>query len=293
MCGIAGGVGRGAPKSDVLTRQLDSIHHRGPDETGRYLADGVALGIRRLAIIDVGTGQQPVANEAKTIHLVFNGEIYNFKKLREDLAAKGHHFTSNGDSEVIVHLYEQYGIEFISKLSGMFAIAIWDSRDQSLTLIRDRMGKKPLWYAHQGDGTFFFGSEVKAVKAAGVATTLRKEAITEVMQFGYVNAPRSAYNEIHQVPPASYGIWRDGTWSTNKYWSPDFETVNEISYEDALSETKRLIRDAVERRLISERPLGSFLSGGFDSTVVTAYMTQLIPGKVKPFSIDFDDPQYY
>ncbi len=292
MCGIAGGVGRGAPKSDVLTRQLDSIHHRGPDETGRYLTDGVALGIRRLAIIDVGTGQQPVANEAKTIHLVFNGEIYNFKKLREDLAAKGHHFTSNGDSEVIVHLYEQYGIEFISKLSGMFAIAIWDSRDQSLTLIRDRMGKKPLWYAHQGDGTFFFGSEVKAVKAAGVATTLRKEAITEVMQFGYVNAPRSAYNEIHQVPPASYGIWRDGTWSTNKYWSPDFETVNEISYEDALSETKRLIRDAVERRLISERPLGSFLSGGFDSTVVTAYMTQLIPGKVKTFSIGFDDPRY-
>lgn len=292
MCGIAGGVGGRAPKSDGLTRQLDSIHHRGPDETGRYLSDGVALGIRRLAIIDVGTGQQPVSNEAKTIHLVFNGEIYNFKSLRDGLSAKGHHFASNGDSEVIVLLYEEYGIDFISKLAGMFAIAIWDSRDQSLFLIRDRMGKKPLWYAHQGDGTLVFGSEVKAIKAAGVETTLRKEAITEVMQFGYVNAPRSAYNEIAQVPPASYGIWRDGKWSTKKYWSPDFETVHDISYEDALDETKKLIRDAVERRLISERPLGSFLSGGFDSTIVTAYMTQLIPGKVKTFSIGFSDPRY-
>ena len=292
MCGIAGGVGNRAPKSDELSRQLDSIHHRGPDETGRFLSDGIALGIRRLAIIDVGTGQQPVSNESQTIHLVFNGEIYNFKSLRDDLSSKGHHFRSNGDSEVLVHLYEEYGIEFIQKLSGMFAIAIWDSRDKSLTVIRDRMGKKPLWYAHQSDGTFIFGSEVKAIKAAGVSTTLRKEAISEVMQFGYVNAPRSAYNEINQLPPASYGIWREGKLSIKKYWSPDFETVNEISYEDALIETKKLIRDAVERRLISERPIGSFLSGGFDSTVVTAYMTQLVPGKVKTFSIGFDDPRY-
>ena len=292
MCGIAGGVGNRAPKSDELSHQLDSIHHRGPDETGRFLSDGIALGIRRLAIIDVGTGQQPVSNESQTIHLVFNGEIYNFKSLRDDLSSKGHHFRSNGDSEVLVHLYEEYGIEFIQKLSGMFAIAIWDSRDKSLTVIRDRMGKKPLWYAHQSDGTFIFGSEVKAIKAAGVSTTLRKEAISEVMQFGYVNAPRSAYNEINQLPPASYGIWREGKLGIKKYWSPDFETVNEISYEDALIETKKLIRDAVERRLISERPIGSFLSGGFDSTVVTAYMTQLVPGKVKTFSIGFDDPRY-
>ena len=292
MCGIAGGVGNRAPKSDELSRQLDSLHHRGPDETGRFLSDGIALGIRRLAIIDVGTGQQPVSNESQTIHLVFNGEIYNFKSLRDDLSSKGHHFRSNGDSEVLVHLYEEYGIEFIQKLSGMFAIAIWDSRDKSLTVIRDRMGKKPLWYAHQSDGTFIFGSEVKAIKAAGVSTTLRKEAISEVVQFGYVNAPRSAYNEINQLPPASYGIWREGKLGIKKYWSPDFETVNEISYEDALTETKKLIRDAVERRLISERPIGSFLSGGFDSTVVTAYMTQLVPGKVKTFSIGFDDPRY-
>ena len=292
MCGIAGGVGNRAPKSDELSRQLDSIHHRGPDETGRFLSDGIALGIRRLAIIDVGTGQQPVSNESQTIHLVFNGEIYNFKSLRDDLSSKGHHFRSNGDSEVLVHLYEEYGIEFIQKLSGMFAIAIWDSRDKSLTVIRDRMGKKPLWYAHQSDGTFIFGSEVKAIKDAGVSTTLRKEAISEVMQFGYVNAPRSAYNEINQLPPASYGIWREGKLGIKKYWSPDFETVNEISYEDALTETKKLIRDAVERRLISERPIGSFLSGGFDSTIVTAYMTQLVPGKVKTFSIGFDDPRY-
>lgn len=292
MCGIAGGVGIRAPRGDALGRQLDSIYHRGPDERGTFFDEGVALGISRLSIIDVGTGQQPVSNESKTIQLVFNGEIYNFASLRQSLASKGHRFRSNGDSEVLVHLYEEYGIEFVKQINGMFAIAIWDTRDKSLTLIRDRMGKKPLWYAFQPDGTLFFGSEVKALIAAGVKTTLRIEAISEVMQFGYVNAPKSAYNEINQLPPASIGIWKNGLWKSRTYWAPDFESENKISYQDALEETKVLIRQAVERRLISERPLGSFLSGGFDSTVVTAYMAQLVPGKVKTFSIGFNDARY-
>ncbi len=292
MCGIAGGVGTNAPKESSFGRVLDSIDHRGPDERGTFLDEGVALGICRLAIIDVGTGQQPVSNQSKSIHLVFNGEIYNYISLREDLASKGHAFRSNGDSEVIVHLYEEYGVDFVQKLNGMFAIAIWDSREKRLILVRDRMGKKPLWYANQSDGTLLFASEVKALMAAGARTTLRPAAIAEVLTFGYVNAPRSAFNEINQIPPASIGIWQNGILTTAKYWSPDFSHEKGISYEDALEKGKELIKAAVERRLISERPLGAFLSGGYDSTVVTAYMTQLVPGRVRTFSIGFDDPRY-
>lgn len=292
MCGIAGGVGTLAPRKEVLDKQLTSMHHRGPDERGFYFQDGIALGICRLAIIDVGNGQQPVSNESGTIHLVFNGEIYNFSALRQTLASKGHLFRSNGDSEVLVHLYEEYGIEFVNHIIGMFAIALWDSRDGSLILIRDRMGKKPLWYSHNPDGTLLFASEVKGLIVAGIDRTLRPEVISEVMQLGYVNAPNSAYKGIHQLPPASIGVWRDGTWNISTYWSADFESENRVSYEDALEQTKFLIRQAVERRLISERPIGSFLSGGYDSTVVTAYMAQLMPGRIKTFSIGFDDARH-
>ena len=292
MCGIAGGVGTNSPNESSIARVLDSIEHRGPDERGTFLNEGVALGICRLAIIDVGTGQQPVSNEAGTIHLVFNGEIYNFKFLREGLALKGHKFRSQGDSEVIVHLYEEYGLDFVEMLNGMFAIAIWDSREKKLLLFRDRMGKKPLWYSLQSDGTLLFASEVKALIAAGVSTTLRTAAISEVLTFGYVNAPQSAFNEINQIPPASLGIWQSGRLTISKYWSPDFAHEKSVTYTDALEKGKELIKAAVERRLISERPLGSFLSGGYDSTVVTAYMTQLVPGKVRTFSIGFDDPRY-
>ncbi|MFA5919616.1 MAG: asparagine synthase (glutamine-hydrolyzing), partial [Candidatus Nanopelagicaceae bacterium] len=292
MCGIAGGVGVDAPKKDSFGSVLDSIDHRGPDERGTFFSPGVALGICRLAIIDVGTGQQPVANEAKTIHMVFNGEIYNYKSLRDVLVSKGHKFRSNGDSEVIVHLYEEFGLEFVQRLNGMFAIAIWDQRTETLLLVRDRMGKKPLWYSLQPDGTLLFASEVKALIAAGAKTTLRHEAISEVLSFGYVNAPRSAFNEINQIPPASMGTWHKGSLTTSKYWSPDYSKEKKVSFEDAVERTKVLIKESVERRLISERPLGSFLSGGYDSSVVTAYMTQLVPGKVRTFSIGFDDPRY-
>ena len=292
MCGIAGGVGVAAPSRGALTRALESIDHRGPDERGAYVAEGVALGICRLAIIDVSTGQQPVADSTGDIQIVFNGEIYNFRELREELAKKGHRFVSRGDTEVILHMYQEYGNEFVNYLQGMFAIAIWDSQKNSLLLARDHMGKKPLWYAIQCDGTLLFASEVKALIAVGLKTSLRKEAISEVMQFGYVNAPLSAYEEVQQIPPASLGIWRDGKIEIKNYWSPDFSVEHKIAFDDALDETKRLITRAVERRLISERPLGSFLSGGYDSTVVTALMTQLMSEKVKTFSIGFSDPRY-
>jgi asparagine synthase (glutamine-hydrolysing) len=292
MCGIAGGIGLQAPNHEVLSRALDSINHRGPDERGAFVAPGVALGICRLAIIDVSTGQQPVSDASRIFQMVFNGEIYNFKELRKILVGKGHEFRSQSDSEVVLHMYQEFGLAFVDQLKGMFAIAIWDSRDNSLILVRDHMGKKPLFYARLSDGSLMFASEVKALISAGVKVSLRKAAIAEVMEFGYVNAPLSAYAEINQIPPASIGVWRNGQVKISEYWRPDFSSANEVDYEEALEETKRVIRQAVDRRLVSERPLGSFLSGGYDSTVVTAYMAQLMQEKVKTFSIGFSDPRF-
>ena len=291
MCGILGAAGPSAPTKIEIENSLASLHHRGPDERGTFLESGIALGICRLAIIDVKTGQQPVSNEDGTIQMVFNGQIYNYQELRATLIAKGHKFRSQGDAEVIVHLYQEFGLDFVKHLRGMFALAIWDSRDNSLLLVRDHIGKKPLWYSINGN-TLHFASEVKALIASGVKATLRSAAISEVMQFGYLNAPRSAFNEIAQIPPASMAIWKDGNLDVHRYWSPNFSNPTDISFSDAMDETKRLIKNSVERRLISERPLGSFLSGGYDSTVVTAYMSQLSPEKVKTFSIGFDDPRY-
>ena len=222
MCGIAGGVGTSAPRIEELDRALDAIHHRGPDERGTFLQSilhWVFVGYQSSMLVQGSSG---VSNEAETIQLVFNGEIYNFQALRQLLVSKGHRFRSNGDSEVLVHLYEEFGLDFVQQINGMFAIAIWDTRKKTLILVRDRMGKKPLWYSLKPDGTLLFASEVKALVAAGVATTLRRESISEVMQFGYVNAPRSAYNEINQLPPATIGLWQDGSWKTSQYWVPDF-----------------------------------------------------------------------
>lgn len=292
MCGIAGGIGPSAPSKLVLDNQLDSIKHRGPDDQGTYVNQSIALGMCRLAIVEIAAGKQPATDERENIHLVFNGEIYNYRELRQELELSGIHCRDSSESEVIINLYLKYGISFINKLNGMFAIAINDSRDNSLHLIRDRMGKKPLWISQIQDGTLFFASEVRALLPVRPDRTLRTEMIAEVMQYGYVNAPNSAFNEIKQVPPGSYLTWRDGGFEIAKYWEPDFDTKVSISYNEALSVTKDLIEKAVERRLISERPLGSFLSGGYDSTVVTAYMANLMNEKVQTYSIGFHSAQF-
>ena len=174
----------------------------------------------------------------------------------------------------------------------MFAIALFDQANDALVLVRDRVGKKPLWFSKRADGSILFASEVKALLSGLPTRTLRKGAIAEVMQFGYVNAPNSAFAEIRQLPPATMAIWHKGDWSMRTYWQPDYETEIQISYQDALEETKTKISRAVERRLISERPIGAFLSGGYDSTVVTALMAQLSKSTVKTYSIGFDHPQY-
>ena len=287
MCGITGGIGLSAPQQLLLDAQLKSIEHRGPDDTGTYVNNGIGIGMCRLAIVEIAAGKQPATDALEQIHIVWNGEIYNYRELRAELETRGIHCRDSSESEVVINLYLEFGLDFINKLNGMFAIAIHDARDRSLHLIRDRMGKKPLWISQLSDGTLFFASEVRALMLARPDRTLRTDMIAEVMQYGYINSPNSAFNEINQIPPASVASWRDGKTTTATYWAADFDSKIDISYEDALEVTKELIEAAVSRRLISERPLGSFLSGGYDSTVVTAYMAKLMKEKVQTYSIGF------
>ena len=287
MCGITGGIGPSAPHHSLLDAQLKSIEHRGPDDTGTYVNNGIGIGMCRLAIVEIAAGKQPATDASEQIHIVWNGEIYNYRELRAELETRGVHCRGSSESEVVINLYLEFGLDFINKLNGMFAIAIHDARDRSLHLIRDRMGKKPLWISQLNDGTLFFASEVRALMLARPDRTLRTDMIAEVMQYGYINSPNSAFNEIHQVPPASVTSWSDGKTTTATYWTADFETKVSIPYEEALETTKELIEAAVSRRLVSERPLGSFLSGGYDSTVVTAYMAKLMKEKVQTYSIGF------
>ena len=292
MCGITGGIGPSAPTKQLLDAQLTSLEHRGPDDSGTYVNTGIGLGMGRLAIVEIVAGKQPASDAREQIHMVFNGEIYNYRELRHELEQCGVHCRTSSESEVIINLYLEFGLDFISKLNGMFAIAIHDARDNSLHLIRDRMGKKPLWISKLNDGTLFFASEIRAIILARPDRTLRTDMVAEVMQYGYINSPNSAFNEISQLLPASFLTWREGKTATATYWVPDFDTKINISYEVALETTKELIKESVSRRLISERPLGSFLSGGYDSTIVTAYMAELMSEKVQTYSIGFHNAQF-
>ena len=292
MCGITGGIGPSAPSKQLLDAQLKCLEHRGPDDSGTYVNAGIGLGMGRLAIVEIAAGKQPASDASEQINMVFNGEIYNYRELRAELEQSGIHCRTSSESEVIINLYLKFGLNFIGKLNGMFAIAIHDARDNSLHLIRDRMGKKPLWISQLNDGTLLFASEVRALMLARPDRTLRIDMVAEVMQYGYINAPHSAFNEVTQLPPASVLTWHLGKTSTVKYWEPDFDTKVRIPYAEALEITKKLIEESVSRRLVSERPLGSFLSGGYDSTVVTACMAKLMSEKVQTYSIGFHSAQF-
>ena len=292
MCGITGGIGLSSPNHLLLDTQLNTIKHRGPDGSGTFISKGIGIGMCRLAIVEIASGKQPASDSAGKIQVVWNGEIYNYRELRSELQSRGSIFRDSSESEVLINLYLEFGLDFINKLNGMFAIAIYDSRDYSLHLIRDRMGKKPLWISQLNNGTLFFASEVRALMLARPDRTLRTEMISEVMQYGYINSPNSSFNEIKQIPPACVTSWRNGITSTKKYWAPNFNQQVKIPYDQALETTKELIKEAVSRRLISERSLGSFLSGGYDSTIVTAYMVNLMKEKVQTYSIGFHSAQF-
>jgi asparagine synthase (glutamine-hydrolysing) len=262
--------------------------HRGPDDEGLFVKDGTGLGMRRLSIIDVAGGHQPVFNEDKSIWIVFNGEIYNFPELRPELESRGHRFSTHSDTEVIVHLYEEMGAECVQKLRGMFAFALYDQREKRLLLARDRFGKKPLHYALDG-GRLYFGSEIKAILAvAPELAKVNQEALLQYMYFGYIPDPLTAFTPIQKLPPGHLLEFEKGQIRIRKYWDlPRYSTHQPRSEEECLEELEWRLAEAVRMRLISEVPLGALLSGGTDSSTVVALMARASSSPVKTFTIGF------
>src|SRR3989440_7748254 len=294
MCGIVGIVENNSALVDqaLLTRMCQAIEHRGPDDDGFYFNEGVGLGMRRLSIIDVKGGQQPIHNQDRTAWIVFNGEIYNYRELREKLEKLGHTFYTNSDTEAIVHAYDQYGADCPRHLRGMFAFAIWDQRTKELFLARDRVGKKPILYAHF-NGKLIFGSEFSALLLhPDVGRDVDMEAIHHYLSFMCVPAPLTAYRAIRKLEPGHSLRWRDGEIRIEQYWQPDFSKKIDISEQEAGERAIEILRDAVKVRLMSEVPLGAFLSGGIDSSAVVALMSQESSEPVKTFSIGFEEQDF-
>jgi len=291
MCGIAGIVSatRESNITEALVRQMcDPILHRGPDEEGIYVADGAGLGMRRLSIIDLSGGHQPVFNEDRSAWVVFNGEIYNFPELRPGLERRGHRFYTKSDTEVIIHLYEEMGADCVRKLRGMFGLAIYDKQKRKLILARDRLGKKPLHYALR-NGNLYFGSEIKSILAvAPELAEVNAQALLEYLYYGYVPEPISAFTGIHKLLPGHLLEFENGAIRTRQYWDlPEYGTHFPKSEEECLEELERRLLEATRIRLISDVPLGAFLSGGTDSSTVVALMARASSGPVKTFSIGF------
>jgi asparagine synthase (glutamine-hydrolysing) len=292
MCGIAGIVGVApADRAHLMRAMREAIVHRGPDSAGEHCDAHVALGVRRLRVIDLVTGDQPQCGEQGRVWTVFNGEIYNFQELREELASQGHRFRTRSDTEVIVHLYERDGDRGIEKLDGMFALAIWDSTTRTLLLARDRLGKKPLLY-FETEGELYFASEHQALLAGlrprrlGVDT----DAIALYLRLGYVPAPFDAFAGTRKVQPGELLVWQDGRASCRRYWSPP-SGIARIDEREATAELRRLFDSAVAKRLVADVPIGAFLSGGLDSSALVASMAAQAP-VVRTFTIGFEELDY-
>ncbi len=298
MCGITGIFDtRGMRPVDaaVLQRMNDSQLHRGPDEGSLHIEPGLGFGHRRLSIIDIATGQQPLFNEDGSVVVVFNCEIYNYQELIPELQAAGHRFHTKSDTEVIVHAWEQWGEACVKRFRGMFAFVLWDRNRQTLFMARDRLGVKPLYYALLDDGTMLFGSELKSLLAhGGLRRDIDPLAIEEYFALGYVAEPRCIFRQARKLPPAHMLSIRRGqpVGEPKEYWDVHFTLGNPSSVEDACAELVERLRESVKLRLISEVPLGAFLSGGVDSSAVVAAMAGLSDGPVNTCSIAFDDPQF-
>lgn len=294
MCGIAGYYNfdpQNAAQEADLRRMCDVIRHRGPDQDGYFVFDNVALGMRRLSIIDLKTGKQPIPNEDKSIWIVYNGEVYNFPELRNELEAKGHRFRTQTDTETVVHAYEEWGADCPAKLNGMFAFAIWDNRCKRLFLARDRIGIKPLYYYAGGD-RFVFGSELKSLlQLDTVPREIDPEALDLFLTYEYVPAPHSILRNIRKLPAGHTLTVSQGKVVLQQYWELQFHE-NGISKEAAKDELLAILQDSVQKRLISDVPLGAFLSGGIDSSTIVALMSRVMDQPVKTFSIGFEDQSY-
>jgi asparagine synthase (glutamine-hydrolysing) len=302
MCGIAGILafeGR-PPREAELQAMGDALRHRGPDAAGYHVdaaaAPAVGLAHRRLSIIDLSTAaDQPLPNEDGTVHVLLNGEIYNFRELRTGLAAH-HSFRSQGDTEVVAHLYEERGEDAIAALDGMFALAIWDARKRRLVLARDHFGKKPLYYWHDAQ-RLVFGSEIKALLAAGVPVEMAEENLGEYLAFGYVPTPRTLFRGIRKLPPASLLVAdAGGVAAPHAYWDLRFPPAGEaarVGLREAADRVRDLLFAAVRKRLVADVPLGLLLSGGVDSAAVAAIMARLVPGSVRTFTVGFEGDAFF
>jgi len=282
-----------AVEASTVQQMCRTIVHRGPDDEGIYTRGRVGLGMRRLSIIDLSGGHQPIHNEDKTIWIVFNGEIYNFGELRKGLEERGHKFYTHTDTEVIVHLYEEMGADCIKQLRGMFAIALYDERRQSLLLARDRIGKKPLYYALD-KGRLYFGSEIKAILAAAPhLADVNPEGVLQFFYFGYIPDPHSAFQQIAKLPSGHLAEYKNGEIKVRQYWNlPAYGTYDPGSDEACLEEMEQKLAEAVRIRLISDVPLGALLSGGVDSSIVVALMARASSSSVKTFTIGFEKQDF-
>ncbi len=294
MCGICGvyNVQSGEPVSQGLVEQMTRlISHRGPDDSGVYLDGEVGLGVVRLSIIDLSGGHQPMSNETGDIWIVFNGEIWNYKTLRKELIEKGHHFRTNSDTETIVHAYEEYGVDCIARLHGMFGLAIWDGPRRRLFLARDRLGKKPLYYTRV-DGNLLFASEIKALLChPQVKREADVQALADFLSVRYVPAPATLFANIYKVLPGHWLLCENGTLREECYWDFTFSKTERRPVDEYIRGIREHIDRAVGERLMADVPLGAMLSGGVDSSIVTGIMSQLMTQPVKTFSVGFDVPE--
>ena len=299
MCGITGFISKDrdepiADREARLESMCETIRYRGPDEQGMIVRGHAALGMRRLSIIDVKTGQQPIFNENESLAIVYNGEVYNFQGLRRELRSIGHKFRTNSDTEVILHAFEEFGPECLQKLRGMFAFAIWDFRSERLFIARDRLGKKPLFYTVTPAGDFVFGSELKTLlEHPGVGREIDHSALDAYLTFGYVPEEFCIFRGVKKLLPGHYLTFADGVVRTEKYWDLDLSEPDDSPTEDEWAERLReKVREAVSVRLVSEVPLGAFLSGGIDSSTIVGMMAGLSPNPVKTFSIGFNEDSF-
>lgn len=301
MCGICGVVKispthRVSPS--ILSSMCKTLYHRGPDDQGVFIKKNVGLATRRLSIIDVEGGHQPLANEDKSIWAAHNGEIYNFPSLRKELITRSHSFSTKTDTETIVHSYEQWGEEFVHRLRGMFSFALWDSRENKLLLVRDRIGIKPLYYTRLKDKTLVFGSELKAILAyPETERFLEPQALNLFLTLEYIPSPFSIFQDIYKLPPGCMLTFKQGHLSIHKYWNIQAQTrvkdsISQASLPELMEKLYSLLKESVKLRLISDVPLGSFLSGGIDSSTIVGLMRELGASPLKTFSIGFKESSY-
>jgi asparagine synthase (glutamine-hydrolysing) len=292
MCGICGIV-NGEDElisTDLLHSMARTMRHRGPDDEGFHIQPGVALGFQRLSIIDLAGGHQPMSSADARYWLVFNGEIYNFQSLRQQLEGTGHHrFQTNSDTEVILHLYQEFGENCVQHLRGMFAFAIWDTQKKTLFAARDRLGKKPFVYATVGS-TFLFASELRALlKHPGIHKEIDYGSIDLYLTYQYIPSPRTIFQQIQKLPPAHSLLWEKGEVTVKRYWEPRFLPKTSMSFNEASAQMMAKLREATKLRMISDVPLGAFLSGGKDSSIIVGLMSELSSTPVKTFSIGFEE----